>query len=218
MSDKKPKVLWHARLDFKQAGRWTPTEVFYLNKPYYPEVILPTKCHVLYESPLEAVVGLYSEIQESIRKQRPMKLSIYVYSVKPVYLNRGSYHSPEMLMDKEIFTNDRDFLSRHLVRQSCTFTREANLEIDYSKFNKDPLKDLHYIDDFGKEKFLMTLRPLTCSLTYGSFARYQAKAVETTVFNIESFPFRRKTILKDHDPKNLVKEKKDASKRVMEST
>lgn len=216
MKEKKPKKLWYATLDFRQPGKWVPQETFYLNKAYYPEMIVPTKCHVLYETPLEAFIGLHAEIMQTVRKSHTSALHVYVYSTKPTLLNRGSYYSPEMLADKEIFTFDRDLLRRHLVRQSCTFIREANLCVDYNRFKTDPLLDLTYTDLNGADKFLMSIRKPTVTMTYGSFAKYQNLSVEKAMFDLEDHPFLLPVSLKPHNPKNM--EKQNVVKRTVAST
>ncbi len=216
MKEKPPKKLWLARLDFRHGGKWPADQTFYLNKPYFPEVAVPTKCHVLYESPLEAFVALHKEIMQTIKKVKPYKLQVFVYSVIPVLLNRGSYHSPESYQDKDLFVNDRSLIRRHLIRQSCVFTREANLEISYGQFDKEPLLDLFFTDETDKEKYLMTLRKPKVSMTFGSFAKYQNKSVEQAIFNFDDFQFLRPISLKEHDPKNL--EKLNASKCNLAST
>lgn len=202
MSDKPPSKLWYATLDFRQPGKWTPSETFYLNKPYYPEVIVPTKCHVLYESPLEALVGLHKEIMEVLKKRNPFDLQIFIYTVKPTLLNRGSYFSPEKLMEKEIFVYDRDLLKRHLIRQSCLFTRAMNVSISYNQFNKEPMYDLSFVDMGGKKNFLMKLRKPTVTMTFGTLSKFTSLAVEKALMNFDDFPFKGPILLTPHNKEN----------------
>lgn len=160
-------------------------------------------------------MAVYPEVCEVLRKGNPHRLQVFIYSVKPTLLNRGSYHSPESYADKEIFTRDRCLFKRHLIRQSCLFTRELNVEMSFNKFDSTPITDVFFVDEQDKEQFLMPMRPPNVTLTYASFSGYQAQAITESLFNIEATKFNRPLVFKPHERKNL--EKKNAIERNLAS-
>lgn len=201
-SVKPPKELWYATTEFRQPGKWLAKEVFYLDKPYFPDVVKPMKCHVLYETPMAALISLRKAINDQF-KLKSGSIRIFLYSVRLDLITKGNYFSPEKVNAKDLFPYDRDLVVRHLVRQSLVFLRAANLEISFNHYSKEPFQDMYFEDHNGKEKFLMTLRQPKVTYTAGQFAKYQNKAIETAFFNLTDFP----VILKPHT------ENKDAGKR-----
>lgn len=201
----KPKLLWVAKLDFRQPGRWLATEEFYLGKPYKPEIPMKYRCHVLYETPMEAFIALYKEISTIYKKQTPFNLPVYIYSTKPQLITDANYFGPDKLKDLEVFAEDRDLLTRHLIRQSLTFHRAGNLSISYNRFDKTPLLDLAFVDKLGKEKHLMTIRKPTVTLTYGVWAKHMCNTVEEALFNFDNYPFPTPVSFKPHVKKVLEK-------------
>lgn len=211
MKEKKPKQLWYATLNHRAGGKWLPTETFYLDKAYFPDIIKPIKCHVLYESPMEAFISLHKEIMAKSKKYIGCDINIFIYSVKIELITAVNYFSPEKIAEKEIFTFDRDLLKRHLIRQSLVFTKVANLSINYNRFHNKPILDLFFTDSIGNEKFLMSLREPTVSYTSGEFAKYQNKAIENAFFKISDFEFKTPVTLKPRQ------EKKDVGKHDLAS-
>lgn len=211
MKEKKPKQLWFASLTHRPGGKWLPTQTFYLDKAYFPNVVKPVKCHVLYETPMEALISLHKEIMEKNRRSKNLGISVFIYAVKIELITAVNYFSPDKIAEKEIFTFDRDLLKRHLIRQSLLFTKVANLEIEYSCFTKEPLLDLFFTDSYGVEKYLLTLREPKVTYTSGEFARFQNKAIENAFFKLNEYAFSTPIILKPHQ------EKKDVGKRDLAS-
>lgn len=203
---KPPKQLWLAKIDFRHPGKWIPEQTFYLDKPYFPDVAKPYRCHVLYETPMEAFIALHKDITEWKKKFKGTYLSIYIYSVKLDLITTGNYFSPEKVKEKELFLFDKCLITRHLVRQSLMFLRAGTLKISYNKFDKEPILDMYFENDLGKEEFLMTLRKPVVDMTYGVWSKYQNKTIETALFNFDDFPFLKPISFKSHDPKVLEKQ------------
>lgn len=202
---KPPKILWKALIDFRHAGRWVPNETFYLDKPFFPDVATPMQCHILYSSPMEAFLSLHKEIQRWQKTYKGSYLKIYIYSVKLDLITKGNYFPPEKIEEKEIFLFDKCLIKRHLVRQSLTFLRAGNLTLSFNKFDKKPLLDLYFINDLGKEDFLMTIRLPSVDMTFGLWSKYQCTTVEEALFNFQSFQFNKPVLFKPHDQKVLEK-------------
>lgn len=213
---KPPKLLWAAKIEFRLPGRWVPEQTFYLDKPYFPDVARPYNCHVLYETPMEAFLALHKEINMWRKKFKGTYLNIYIYSVKLDLITKGNYFSPEKVKEKELFLFDKCLFNRHLVRQSLIFQRAGNLQISYNKFNKEPILDLYFENDLGKEEYLMTLRKPSVELTYGVWSKFQNKTIEKALFNFDEYPFTKPISFKVHDPKVL--EKLNDTKHHMAST
>lgn len=212
----KPKQLWYADLNFRQPGRWLPKEEFFLGKPYKPEIPMKYKCHVLYESPMEAFLSLHKQITEHLKKNKTFDLKIFIYSTRAHLITKANYFPPDLIAEKEIFSFDQDLLNRHLIRQSLDFQRAGTLSISYNQFDKAPIFDLFFTNKLDKEKFLMTIRKPKVTMTYGLWSKYMCKSVEKALFNFAEFPFLSPLTLKIHDPKRL--EKKNATERNLEST
>jgi hypothetical protein len=211
-----PKNLWLARAEFRQQGKWPATETFYLDKPYFPDVAKPMKCHVLYETPMEAFLSLHKEINNWKKKNFGLTMRIFIYSVRLDLITKGNYYSPEKVEAKQIFTGDAILLRRHLVRQSLNFLRAANIELSFNKFSNLPLTDVFFQNELGKEQYLTTFRKPKVSLTYGIWSKFTCQAIEDALFNFSSHDFRTPVTLREHDPN--LKEKKDDTKCDLAST
>lgn len=202
---KKPKQLWYASLVFKQSGRWLATQDFYLGKPYKPEIPMKYKCHVLYESPMEAFLSLHKEIGEFIKKHRPFKLSIFIYSVNTSQVfTKANWFDKDKISELELFTSDRDLLPRYLIRQALVFQRAGNLEIPLTRFSKEPLLDISFKNKLDKDVHLMTIRKPEVTQVFGLWSKYMCKAVEEGLFNFNDYPFLAPVTIKPKESINAA--------------
>lgn len=172
-----------------------------LGKPYKPEIPMKYKCHVLYESAMEAFLAIRNDIQEAIKKSSGTRVQIYVYSTKAQLITPANYFGPEKTDELELFAQDRDLLRRHLIRQSLVFERACNLVITTNRFDKAPIKSISYENHLGQGVPLLECRLPTVEITYGVWSKYMCKSIEGTIFNFDEFPFLQPVTVKDMELK-----------------
>ncbi len=193
----KPKRLWHARVDYRHPGKWLATQEFMLGKPYKPEIPMKYKCHVLYESAMEAFLSIKDKIQEAVKNSGGATVRVYIYSVKLQLITSANYFPPEKTEDLELYSHDREFFRRHLIRQSLNFERAANLQICTNRYSKLPIKQITYTNSVGETVPLLECRLPTVEMTYGVWSKYMCQSIESSIFNFDEFPFLRPVTVKN---------------------
>lgn len=201
------KVLWYASTDFRATGKWKPKQPFYLEPGTDKKPATPKNCHVLYATPLEALLSLREELSNKFSWGTGTAF-VQMYKVKLIVQADKHLLTPEQVEPYGFF-DDFDLLPRYLCKTYQLFERIAWLKIKGPRYSKEPY-DLWWkrVDEpDSAAKLVMPMVTIEPEHRFFEWSRLPEKDVIEKHFNFLEHNWNCDITLLPHDPKLLERKR-----------